>query len=142
MKQIKVPLTHREWAEKRLQLTCHSYELTYHPERFDSLLETCGFYLVEDEEQPETKPNEIPTDKVEAVKYFLNQLPDGYRERALAQVDKKRIKSYHKPVEIVTALTVFAVWKDTKEGEDFWNAVDNHYRFLNEYPTLPPLPNE
>ena len=141
MKQIKVPLTPKEWAEKRLQLLIDwnndatNYEL-------DSFIERCGFYLLE-EIKPETKPDEIPTDKVEAVKYFLNQLPSGYRERALAQVDEENIKTrYTTAINILDAVIFFNTWHKTKEGTTFWLYVHDHYKSPTDYPTLPPLPNE
>ena len=195
MKKIKVELTPREWAEKRLQLILNSYEFNYQPERFDSLLETCGFVLKEEaDEQPEyevitkpqgcidgyaplSKPNykskdgtikmgvkldssgaggyfapcgdlpepiteQIPTDKVEAVKYFLNQLPDGYRQRALAQVHEKRVNSRPIVQDITTSIDCFNIWDRTKEGVKFWNIVYRHYLNPTEYPTLPPLPEK
>lgn len=144
MKKIKVHLTPKEWAEKRFSLLIADIS---NPDTFigedamDDYIEQCGFYLLE-ETQSETKPDEVPTDKVEAVKYFLNQLPDGYRERALAQVDERRIKNMPLASDLSEALFCFSRWDDTKEGDGFWHQVYNHYQYPNQYPTLPLLPNE
>lgn len=137
MKQIKVPLTPKEWAEKRLQLYAFNHQPSV--DVLDNAIEKCGFYLLE---EPETKPDEVLVDKVEAVKYFLNQLPDGYRERALAQVDERVINARKKTTSIVGAIDCFAIWDETNEGDDFWVAVQCHYQFPQAFPTLPPLPNE
>lgn len=60
MKQIKVPLTPKEWAEKRLQLLLKEFPNHGSLLVIDEILEKCGFELIE----PETKPDEVPTDKV------------------------------------------------------------------------------
>ena len=139
MKQIKVELTPREWAEKRLQLYC-SFNHQPSVEILDKAIETCGFVL---KDESETKPNKIPTNKVEAVKYFLNQLPEGYRERALAQVnDEVEINRCPLANSISDALMYFSIWSETKECGNFWQLVRNHYLNSTEHPTLPPLPNE
>jgi len=140
MKQIKVPLSPKEWAEKRLQLYA---SFTHQPsvDVLDNAIEKCGFYLLE-EIKRETKPDEVPTDKVEAVKYFLNQLPDGYRERALAQVNEERVNNYVLATSIDYAISTFRLWGETKEGVDFWMDVHQHYSTPDKYPTLPPLPDD
>lgn len=156
MKQIKVYITAEQWAEKRLQLAGK-----FKPENIDRVIEQCGFKLIE-----ETKPDfkrcgeednlckcksekecgyspEIPTDKVEAVKYFLNQLPSGYKERALAQVDERRVKKVGGEIKnIVEALYFFCEWADTNEGEMFWREVAQHYFRPATTPMLPSLPND
>jgi hypothetical protein len=72
---------------------------------------------------------------------WLQQLPDGYRERAIGQYNHEFAKSscsrYGQPKEITDAIEGFAIWETTNEGEDFWRAVYHHYK-LNE--PLPPLP--
>lgn len=147
MKQIKVPLTPREWAEKRFSLLIADIS---NPNTFigedamDDYIEQCGFCLLE---EPETKPeqsqpSEPPTDKVEAVKYFLNQLPHGYKERALAQVDEDRVNLRDIVKDIARSIDCFNIWDKTKEGAKFWGTVYNHYFTPTIYPTLPPLPND
>jgi hypothetical protein len=202
MKQIKVPLTPEQWAEKRLQLylTTTSRLNDNFLDISDTDIEKCGFYLAEEKQiepasngqntdvddkdvvniagdlyqplfnfihdscgfiavqddlnaivnlcrpiiahldKPETKPDEIPTDKVEAVKYFLNQLPSGYKERALAQVDESFVEV--EPDNIGGAISFFKDWSETNEGTQFWMLVWNHYENPTDFPTLPPLPNE
>jgi hypothetical protein len=69
------------------------------------------------------------------VRGWLEQLPDGYRERALRQcvcADEPR-KS------ITDSLYIFSFWAATEEKEDFWVGVYNHY--INGT-HLPPLPEE
>jgi hypothetical protein len=69
------------------------------------------------------------------VREWLEQLPDGYRERALEQCDclDERCTS------MSMALIIFSVWEDTQEKFRFWNAVDEHYA---ERTPLPPLPEQ
>ena len=69
------------------------------------------------------------------VREWLEQLPDGYRERALEQCDclDERCTS------MSMALIIFSVWEDTQEKFRFWNAVDEHY---TEGTPLPPLPEQ
>lgn len=144
MKQIKVYITAEQWAEKRLQLMCSSYIMTNGTTSnwLDQHIEQCGFVLIEEKKPEQPQPNEIPTDKVEAVKYFLNQLPEGYKQRALGQVDEKRVKSAHGFAKnFAEALWFFADWEKTKEGDPFWRKLFMHY----DKPTsnrLPPLQND
>ena len=168
MKKIKVELTLKEWAEKRLQISI-SLDVPV-DEKIDNLIEQCGFVLKEEAENtqmedgvkdimsapfnvldainslvpsPEEKTDKIPTDKVEAVKYFLNQLPDGYKERALAQVDEENIKTWETTaINIVDAVMFFNKWHKTKESNAFWLYVHGHYENPVKYPTLPPLPKD
>ena len=141
MKKIKVELTPREWAEKRFKIVIANLtnpEIHIPEDAIDEFISVCGFVLKEEaDEQPE-----IPTDKVEAVKYFLNQLPDGYRERALAQVDEERVNSRSIVKDVVTSIDCFNIWDRTKEGSKFWERVFDHYSNPTKYPTLPPLPKE
>ena len=51
MKQIKVELSPREWAEKRLQLYC-SFSHQPSVEILDKAIETCGFVLKEQANVP------------------------------------------------------------------------------------------
>jgi len=78
--------------------------------------------------------------KLEACKHYLNKLPDGYRERALSQIDEEVVHIKPSPYKSVNdAVACFCHWDTTKEGEDFWGDVYEHYEFGNP---LPPLPND
>jgi hypothetical protein len=66
---------------------------------------------------------------------WLEKLPDGYRERALAQC----YYPGNLEVSIDGAILGFASWSATEEGYSFWNEVYSHY--LNGTP-LPPLPEQ
>jgi hypothetical protein len=73
--------------------------------------------------------------QTKTVREWLQELPDGYRERALAQC--------HRPSwrcgSIGDALESFAAWAYTKEGPDFWCDVAV---WLDEGGELPPLPED
>ena len=64
--------------------------------------------------------------KRQAYEGFADQLPDGYRERYLANLDEDCIHCGF-------------VWKDTPEGMSFWFAV-HRWAINSEYYPLPPLP--
>ena len=60
-----------------------------------------------------------------SIEEWLKGLPDGYRERALAQmcpVDDKALME-----SMSSAIGCFSQWKDTEEGHAFWDAVYEHY---------------
>ena len=68
---------------------------------------------------------------------WLSILPDGYRERATAQVANAWAND--EVSSLPKALANMKVWGETNEGCHFWQAVCNHY--CNGTP-LPPLPVE
>lgn len=138
MKQIKVPLSPREWAKKRLQLLI-DWNNDATNDELDSFIEKCGFSLLEELSKENDLVAEIHTDKVEAVKYFLNQMPDGYRERALSQMSENSIAAMQRPKDMKDAIVAFNRWAKTKEGEEFWDKVFRHYKSIVP---LPPLPSE
>jgi hypothetical protein len=80
---------------------------------------------------PKPKPTEQPT----TVEGWLKLLPDGYRERALGQMDHERRdwNSY----SMHHALRLFTQWDTTNEDVDFWGAVYDHYALCNPLPELP-----
>lgn len=73
--------------------------------------------------------------EMKTIEQWLNELPDGYRERALENVDKDKLNY---PTESMRSALVTFTWSSSKEGYYFWNAVWNFYR----KPLLPPLPKE
>lgn len=74
--------------------------------------------------------------KMKTVREWLNELPDGYRERALANYDD----AYPAPQpNIYEGLGMAFDWKSSPEGEEFWEKVYNHYQ---KGSPLPPLPTE
>lgn len=70
---------------------------------------------------------------------WLNELPDGYRERALVNHMEyfKDTKATQKYDSMDSALTDAFVWSNTAEGNKFWESVYDHY---DEGTPLPPLP--
>ena len=68
------------------------------------------------------------------IKEWLEELPDGYRERALANCEH--------PEEDVSSMAMAIrrafVWDSTTEGIEFWAGVHNNYSCSK----LPPLPTE
>jgi hypothetical protein len=78
--------------------------------------------------------------KMKTIKKWYKQLPDGYRERALENLDpirtKVKVESLHK------AIQAGFYWNGNKEGLAFWVKVYDFYRGLERLPPLPPLPEE
>lgn len=71
------------------------------------------------------------------VRYWLERLPDGYRELALTNYGRRKTRNRHDPNSIAVALFVAFGWAPSTEGHAFWNGVYLHYS--NGDP-LPPLP--
>ena len=70
------------------------------------------------------------------IREWLEELPDGYRERALKNYDT----SYHDGYTVNClsgAILETCHWKNSTEGFDFWNAV---YMWAQGKGELPPLP--
>ena len=69
------------------------------------------------------------------IRFYLDQLPAGYRELALnhngANLDDKAWN-------IAEAVSLFATWYHTNEGVSFWSGVRGHYL---DGTLLPPLPS-
>lgn len=73
---------------------------------------------------------------MKTVEYYLNQLPDGYRQLCLKYADEIGLTFEAK--SIAQALTRFCSWYKTPYG-DFFNNLHSHYN--NGYP-LPALPKQ
>jgi hypothetical protein len=74
----------------------------------------------------------MSADKPTTVRGWLETLPSGYRERALAQITGDiAVTSLH------DALLQFAVWDETNEGRSFWVLVRDS---VDAGICLPPLP--
>jgi hypothetical protein len=75
---------------------------------------------------------------VKTIKEWYEKLPDGYRERALENLNPNRVntrvESLHK------AIQAGFHWNWNKEGIAFWVQVYDFYRCLERLPPLPPLP--
>ncbi len=69
------------------------------------------------------------------IEEWLNQLPDGYRERALSYSERVVCNVS----TLLSAISCFVYWSKTAEGVDFWGAVYQHYETNGKTP-LPPLP--
>jgi hypothetical protein len=76
-------------------------------------------------------------DKMKTVKQWLEQLPDGYRERALENLDPKN--AHQKEKDMVEAILASFDFDKTKEGGLFWARVYGHYA---KGLSLPPLPSK
>jgi hypothetical protein len=72
---------------------------------------------------------------MKTVKEWLMELPEGYRERALAQC----INHDYEYDRLEKAIT-FNNWASTIEGEEFWLDVWEHYFQGSPLPQLPPPP--
>ncbi len=71
---------------------------------------------------------------------WLEELPEGYRERALAQVDPHYIVEKVSSIDQAVGIGIIW-WSDTKEDSKFWLSVHDHFLSNGRTP-LPPLPNE
>ena len=67
---------------------------------------------------------------------WLKELPDGYRERAIAQLAVAPNYPSTKAFAIYTVR-----WARSNEGGDFWDAVDDAWRCPYEY-AYPPIPDD
>lgn len=68
--------------------------------------------------------------------WFETKLPDGYRERAIANTRENdlRLERY----SFSSALSRAFCWTDSREGHDFWHQVCEYY--AGDVWNLPPLP--
>lgn len=73
---------------------------------------------------------------MKTIEQWLNELPDGYRERALRNTPKHRLSL--EDDFLPEALNKAFSWADSQEGRDFWYKVYEHY----DTTPLPPLPKE
>jgi hypothetical protein len=69
------------------------------------------------------------------IKEWLEELPDGYRERALTNY----AASGPKEESLIDALYNAFVFGESKEGREFWFKVRDHILYNTP---LPPLPTE
>jgi hypothetical protein len=69
------------------------------------------------------------------IKDWLMELPDGYRERALANMTKYALE--WSDVSLKDALCCAFAWDESQEGSDFWVEVHNHYIWGTPLPPLP-----
>ena len=84
-----------------------------------------------------TVPTSHTMKQMKPIREWLEQLPEGYRERAIENAkDQGLLDEYASSLK--SALRSF-LWRETPEGLDFWDAVDDHI-FEDSNP-LPPLPN-
>jgi hypothetical protein len=90
--------------------------------------------LVKAVEDAEPVATEAATRKTR--KEWAQELPDGYRERAIANL-KRAGKSNEKAKALHNAIGGGFIWKSTAEGHDFWHAVRDHYRDGTPLPRLP-----
>ena len=70
------------------------------------------------------------------IKEWFNELPDGYRERALCNLKEPECEWIVEYMD--DALCAGFDWNETSEGVGFWAGLCTHYALGT---TLPPLPN-
>lgn len=73
------------------------------------------------------------------IQEWLMELPDGYRERALANMDEGKRHTIVENME--DAIWEGLGWGRTPEGYDFWCGVYSHYAIGTPLPPLPQSPN-
>ena len=77
---------------------------------------------------------------MKTIREWLNELPDGYRELALANEPKRKsLFDNTKESDMASAIASAFLWSKSKEGMPFWSAVQDHFDEMA--PPLPPLPN-
>ena len=69
------------------------------------------------------------------VNEWFNELPDGYRQRAICNTNKGALETYT-AATMVKAIYGSFRWSETPEGVTFWSGVKNHY--ANGTPLPPP----
>lgn len=89
--------------------------------------ETQKFYDVPVECKPKGK----------LISEWLKELPDGYRELALANFKNTGSISHKLVQDIGSAIHFGFDWGDTKEGDDFWYNVFNALTTNEKFPHLP-----
>lgn len=94
------------------------------PVREDIFLDTYEEVLVE-------KPGPVEFTVAE----YLDQLPPGYRERALNQGNPRCLRAMSTGIH--GAVYSFTVWYKTEEGVNFWRDVATHYVEGTPLPALP-----
>ena len=67
---------------------------------------------------------------------WLKELPDGYRERAIAQYDGEVADCKKQE-----AVGMYAYWSETKEGASFWAEVSIAWQSPGQY-DYPPIPDD
>lgn len=101
----------------------------------------CGetvYALLNESKDLEPEPTPQRSEKWLECEKYLKMLPDGYRERALSQIDEEFLVKSQIVFCIEDAVLWFCNWYTTKEDWNFWNKVYKHY-YKGE--SLPPLPN-
>jgi NTP pyrophosphatase (non-canonical NTP hydrolase) len=73
---------------------------------------------------------------IKTVKEWLEELPDGYRERALENMCENFKSVVYESMG--DAISGAFTWDETQEGGAFWMDVRYHYDY---FALLPPLPN-
>ena len=78
---------------------------------------------------------------MKTVKEWLEELPDGYMERALKNLDPDLYGTY--AGSMTNAISWGFRWDKSPEGIEFWAAVYDYYSLIPlSLPFLPPLPTE
>jgi len=71
------------------------------------------------------------------IREWLQELPDGYRERALNNADKASYCLHPEVRSVADALYAAFSWKDTPEGDDWWCDVVKAIKYDTPLPPLP-----
>ncbi len=69
------------------------------------------------------------------IKEWLEELPDGYRERAIVNTEEGMLDASRST--LLDAIYGAFIWEDSPEGHWFWKDVFDHYA---KGTPLPPLP--
>jgi hypothetical protein len=72
------------------------------------------------------------------IKQWLEELPDGYRERVLKGSDDLTTDELEETSKSMNDAILCSIdWSSSEEGFDFWDAVYDHYRIDTPLPELP-----
>jgi hypothetical protein len=75
------------------------------------------------------------SDMSKTTKEWFNELPDGYRERAIANTTEGILETREN--SIVDAFYRSFTWDKSPEGHRFWKRVKDHYAYDTPIPPLP-----
>ena len=73
----------------------------------------------------------------DSISSWLHQLPDGYRELALANYASSSNTFPRHCIDAVPALWAAFSWRDSPEGFDFWQRVSHYLNCAHPLPSLP-----
>lgn len=72
---------------------------------------------------------------MKTIKKWLEELPEGYKELALANAKENVLNN--KKDDMCDAISSSFIWSNSSQGRDFWENVYFHFSNESELPNLP-----